>query len=194
MIFEGTYTVTHMPTHLQMAEESFHIGPVGLDGLLVESRHLLYGQNIATSRSSRVWVDANWMPSQIEMEYGFTNLEATVGQDETTVCVSDGKERKTTNYAVSRADLFFVLPGTLHAPLFATRRFCLKGGGTCTFQTLPQGECYIERRNAVGGQQRLWAELLLGTHKHTLDILVSPEGDLLSYTDIDSELFVELES
>ena len=134
MIFEGTYTVTHMPTHLQMAEESFHIGPVGLDGLLVESRHLLYGQNIATSRSSRVWVDANWMPSQIEMEYGFTNLEATVGQDETTVCVSDGKERKTTNYAVSRADLFFVLPGTLHAPLFATRRFCLKGGELVLFR------------------------------------------------------------
>ncbi|MGD0094911.1 MAG: hypothetical protein ABSB60_00335 [Terracidiphilus sp.] len=193
MISEGTYTVRHTRTHLQIAEEWFRIGPFATDDFLVESRRLTYGQNASPDRSTRVWVDACWMPNRVEVQSGPMHLEASVGDDETTVRVWEGGQERTANFAVPRNNLFFALPGTLHAPLFATKRFCLEGGTNRTFQVVPAGTCYVERREGNGEQQQLWAQLMLSGQRHTLQIAASREGDLLSYVDVEAELCVELE-
>lgn len=195
---EGYYTVTSLVNGIQLGYDWFAVRENGHDGLVVESKHTIFGSNIPVQHA-RFEIERDWTPRRFEISAG-QNFKAAVdfGESETLMTSEDAQGAHEFRVPVGRRRAYLLVSGGLYFPLHIVRRFDFQSSLPKQFDLLPEGVCEVRRIEdaaAEDGQRlrQLEMKVMLVGVEDTLSLVVDEHDDLLRYQTRNLNLLVKYE-
>lgn len=194
---EGYYVATSQASGVQIGYDWFSVRAAER-GLLIESRHTIFGSHQIPVQHARFEVDEDWTPRRLEVkaEPAFAAV-LEFGENGLSVSASTSKGLRLQNYPGSRHRMFVMLSGGLYFPLHVVRRFRFDSSEAQQFTVFPDGIAEVRRLDDLVEDDKtfriLEMKLWLGSIEDTLRIVVNERGDMVRYQAKSQHVLVRLD-
>ncbi|HEX8776156.1 MAG TPA: hypothetical protein VF735_21480 [Pyrinomonadaceae bacterium] len=194
---EGYYVATNMNNGVQMGYDWFAVRQVD-DGLLVESRHTIFGPSPIPVQHARFEMDADWTPRRLEVKADeVASLLMEFSDDAISISTRSQQGERTMNYPFGRRRAFVLLNGGLYFPLHIVRRFNYDDPQPQQFNIVPGGICEVRRLDDFVEDGRTYRLLEMRVFVNGSDdivrLVINGRGDLERYQTRNMNLLVKLE-
>ena len=194
---EGFYVATSQASGVQIGYDWFSVRKAE-SGLLVESRHTIFGSHQIPVQHARFELDDDWTPRRLEVkaEPSFSTV-MEFGEAGLSVSATTAKGLRQQSYPGSRHRTFVMLSGGLYFPLHIVRRFRFDSTEPQQFTVFPDGVAEVRRLEDLSEEDKtfriLEMKLRIGSIEDTLRIVVNHRGDMVRYHAKSQHVLVRLD-
>jgi hypothetical protein len=194
---EGHYIALSQAEGVQVGYDWFAVRPES-GGLLVESRHTIFGAPSIPVQQARFSLDADWTPRRFEVKAeNLFSLVIEFADQSSVMFMTDQNGTQRTDVPVGRHKALVLLNGGLYFPLHVVRRFRFDDPRPQQFNIIPNGLMEVRQLDdeTRDGQRFhiLEAKVAVAGFEDVLRIVVNERGDMVRYQARNQNVVVQLE-